>query len=114
MYALSDADYNSTTKLIFRPEGCTASTGTNGLATPPHKLNFPFKFKDYSTNVFRAIRALSGIDESDYILSLAGELVTLFQALFPVNIMLSIENFNWNLSHCDGFVFKHVIAFFLL
>jgi len=42
------------------------------VSTPPHKLNHPFKFKDYMPKVFRAVRSLNGISESDYMHSIAG------------------------------------------
>lgn len=54
---------------MFKPEG----NSTAPFPTPPHKLNFTFTFKDYMTNVFRAVRALSNIEEADYMLSLAGD-----------------------------------------
>lgn len=41
--------------------------------TPPHRLPFAFGFKDYMPNVFRALRALSNVDEADYMTSLAGD-----------------------------------------
>lgn len=43
-----------------------------GTPTPPHKLSKAFKFKDYMPKPFRVIRSLSGIDEGDYMLSVAG------------------------------------------
>ena len=42
------------------------------VTTPPHKLKYPFKFKDYMPRVFRAVRSMSGISESDYMQSIAG------------------------------------------
>lgn len=73
MFTLTDSDYHTTTKLVFPPEGSKGTKEGGFLPTPAHKLNFPFKFKDYCPNVFRAIRALSGIQEEDYIMSLAGD-----------------------------------------
>ena len=73
---LTEADYDYELELVFPPEGSAKSTGQVGsgiYATPPHKLNHPFKFKDYMANVFRAVRSISGIDEKEYIKSIAGK-----------------------------------------
>lgn len=70
---LSPRDYSSAVELAFPPEGSSGSI----CPTPPHRLNFTFKFKDYMTNVFRAVRSLSGINEEDYLRSLAGRLLVL-------------------------------------
>ena len=43
-----------------------------GTKTPPHKLKQSFQFKDYMPKPFRVIRNLSGIDEGDYMMSVAG------------------------------------------
>jgi hypothetical protein len=40
--------------------------------TPPHKLPRPFKFKDFMPKPFRVIRSLYGIDEGDFMQSVAG------------------------------------------
>uniref|UniRef100_A0A7S1U3Z0 PIPK domain-containing protein n=1 Tax=Phaeomonas parva TaxID=124430 RepID=A0A7S1U3Z0_9STRA len=64
-----DADFEHIDKLLFPPEGNTRPP----FITPPHKLHTAFKFKDYSPKIFRAIRKHFGIDESDYMLSLAGD-----------------------------------------
>lgn len=38
--------------------------GANGrLATPSHKLNMTFKFRDYAPKVFKKLRGIFGIDE---------------------------------------------------
>lgn len=66
---LTEEDYNYVAKLNFLPEGNPAGP----IPTPPHKLNFTFKFKDYMSNVFRAVRSLSNISEADYMVSLAGD-----------------------------------------
>jgi 1-phosphatidylinositol-4-phosphate 5-kinase len=66
---LTEEDYNYVAKLNFLPEG----NPTGPIPTPPHKLNFTFKFKDYMSNVFRAVRSLSNISEADYMVSLAGD-----------------------------------------
>lgn len=42
-------------------------------ATPVHKLNQTFKFKDYCPKAFRAIRGMAGIDEGSYMRSVAGD-----------------------------------------
>eukprot|EP01038_Epipyxis_sp_PR26KG_P011644 gene11644-15594_t len=66
---LTDEDYAYEVKLRFDPKGSSGPP----FPTPPHKLSFAFKFKDYMTNVFRAVRELSFIDEADYMVSLAGD-----------------------------------------
>lgn len=62
-------DFGEEFELDFLPKG------SNGppYPTPRHKLNQTFKFKDYMSNVFRAVRSLSGISDADYILSVAGD-----------------------------------------
>ena len=62
------------------PDGLVSGTRSQrkftkkvSFSTPPHKLSFTFKFKDYAPNVFKTIRAVSGINESEYIMSLAGD-----------------------------------------
>jgi hypothetical protein len=44
-----------------------------GTMTPPHKLKSSFSFKDYMPLPFRVVRALSGIDEGDFMMSVAGD-----------------------------------------
>lgn len=44
-----------------------------GTPTPPHKLKSSFSFKDYMPLPFRVVRALSGIDEGDFMVSVAGD-----------------------------------------
>eukprot|EP01032_Pedospumella_encystans_P012007 gene12007-13921_t len=66
---LTIQDFEDSLELKFRPQGSAGPP----VPTPPHKLTFAFKFKDYTPAVFRAVRALSNIDEADYMLSLAGD-----------------------------------------
>eukprot|EP01034_Spumella_vulgaris_P022517 gene22517-28650_t len=66
---LTQEDFDYALELAFPPEGTTNAI----CPTPPHKLKFTFKFKDYMSNAFRAVRSLSGIDEADYMMSLAGD-----------------------------------------
>lgn len=66
---ITDDDFGHVDKLVFPPAGNTRPP----FITPPHKLTSSFKFKDYSPRVFRNIRRHFGIDESDYMLSLAGD-----------------------------------------
>eukprot|EP01041_Mallomonas_annulata_P000655 gene656-1267_t len=66
---LTPEDFTAVTRLRFHPEG----SNVDGFHTPPHKLKHTFKFKDYAPAAFRRIRRLSGIDEVDYVLSLAGD-----------------------------------------
>jgi hypothetical protein len=66
---LMPEDFSQTTKLLFLPEGNVSGP----FPTPPHRLPFAFGFKDYMPNVFRALRALSNVDEADYMTSLAGD-----------------------------------------
>ena len=40
-------------------------------ATPPHPAN-DFKWKDYCPAVFRKLREIFGVNDSDYMLSLCG------------------------------------------
>jgi hypothetical protein len=44
-----------------------------GTMTPAHKLKSCFSFKDYMPLPFRVVRALSGIDEGDFMMSVAGD-----------------------------------------
>lgn len=93
---LTDDDYDYELELDFPPDG-SAGKDRHGnpelplYATPPHKLAKSFKFKvsllmmhdahhltpphaqDYMANVFHAIRSQSGIDEAEYMLSIAGD-----------------------------------------
>jgi hypothetical protein len=66
---LMPSDYDMSHQLVFLPEGNNSSP----FPTPPHKLQFTFTFKDYMPNVFRAVRTISGIEEADYMMSLAGD-----------------------------------------
>lgn len=66
---LTEHDYKHNWELRFPPEGVRGPP----ITLPPHKLPFAFKFKDYMGSVFRAVRSLSGIDEADYMLSIAGD-----------------------------------------
>ena len=45
-------------KYVFPPAGAGGR-----LATPSHKLNKTFKFRDYAPKVFKKLRAIFGIDE---------------------------------------------------
>ena len=66
-------DYLTTLEILFPPTGFIAkSTDRTAFSTPPHKLHHAFKFKDYMPTIFKAIRAVSGIDETDYMNSVAG------------------------------------------
>jgi 1-phosphatidylinositol-4-phosphate 5-kinase len=62
-----------TTRFISRKNVDTAEKVNGGTPTPPHKLPRPFKFKDFMPKCFRAIRGLSGIDEGDFLESVAGD-----------------------------------------
>ena len=66
---LREAQFAERIKLKFLPEGNRDAE----FPTPPHKLNQAFKFKDYAPAVFRRLRALAGIDEREYVGSLAGD-----------------------------------------
>lgn len=72
-HELTASDYSFSLEMQFPPSGSSPGQGSNPFPTPPHKLPFTFTFKDYMTNVFRALRALSNIEEADYMLSLAGD-----------------------------------------
>eukprot|EP00752_Nemacystus_decipiens_P001652 g1605.t1 len=54
-------------KYTFPPAGATGR-----LATPSHKLNKTFKFRDYAPKAFKKLRHHFGIEESAYMLSVAG------------------------------------------
>lgn len=77
---LVTADFQHSLELKFNPEGggSTGNATTTAAAaiysTPKHKLKFSFMFKDYVPKVFRAIRGLSNIKESDYMISIAGKI----------------------------------------
>ncbi len=70
---LVEKDFAYEIELKFPPEGAKGDgTPTRPFDTPPHKLNHAFKFKDYMPKVFRAVRSICGVHESDYMLSVAG------------------------------------------
>lgn len=70
---LVEKDFSYQIELKFPPEGAKGDgTPTRPFDTPPHKLNHAFKFKDYMPKVFRAVRSICGVHESDYMLSVAG------------------------------------------
>jgi 1-phosphatidylinositol-4-phosphate 5-kinase len=70
---LTDKDFSYEIELKFPPEGAKGDgTPKRPFDTPPHKLNHAFKFKDYMPKVFRAVRSICGVHESDYMLSVAG------------------------------------------
>ncbi|CAM9417593.1 unnamed protein product [Ectocarpus fasciculatus] len=54
-------------KYTFPPAGATGR-----MATPSHKLNKTFKFRDYAPKAFKKLRQHFGIEESAYMLSVAG------------------------------------------
>src|SRR5690606_12997177 len=66
--ALTLEDFECQEKLEFPPEGQSGP-----VATPPHRLNQTFKFKNYAPKVFRSLRDYFGIDEAAFMLSLAGD-----------------------------------------
>mmetsp|Transcript_23038 Transcript_23038/g.38584 ORF Transcript_23038/g.38584 Transcript_23038/m.38584 type:complete len:705 (-) Transcript_23038:220-2334(-) len=67
--SLTIEDFGESLELKFKPEG----SADGAVPTPPHKLGFSFKFKDYMPNVFRAVRGMSNISEADYMMDLAGD-----------------------------------------
>jgi len=67
--ALQVSDFDSMDKLNFPPEGGISPSG----ATPSHRLAHTFKFKTYSPGVFKRMRRHFGINDADYMLSLAGD-----------------------------------------
>ncbi len=67
-----------------------------GTPTPPHKLPAAFKFKDYMPKPFRLVRALAGITEEDFIMSVAGD-HNLFLILKINVIIINNNNENGNL-----------------
>lgn len=68
---LAPADFSAKTKALFP---------SNGSAATPAHASHDFVWKDYAPRVFRQLRALFGIDETEYTLSLAGS-----QALRQLN-----------------------------
>ena len=54
------------------PAGSLVGQVAPRMDTPPHKLPYAFKFQDYMSIPFRAVRSLAGIEEADYITSVAG------------------------------------------
>jgi len=65
--SLSVDDFMHVDKFIFPPGG-----GTYPNPTPPHRLQSKFKFKDYSSDMFRALRKQFNINDADYMMSLCG------------------------------------------
>lgn len=72
---LTEKDFTYAVELKLPPEGALGGTVERPFETPPHKLKNSFKFKDYVPKIFRAVRAISGVDESEYMLSVAGDTV---------------------------------------
>lgn len=65
---LQESDFGQEDRYVFPP------AGTEGrFATPSHKLNKTFKFRDYAPKAFRKLREIYGIDESSYMYSVAGD-----------------------------------------
>ena len=60
-----DSDFSSEFLLKFPPEGSDS--------TPPHPIR-KFEFKDYGGPIFARLRRLAGIDEDEYLHSLASDL----------------------------------------
>ncbi|CAI5458854.1 unnamed protein product [Closterium sp. Yama58-4] len=75
----------------FPPEG--------SQITPPHQVA-PFKWRDFCPAVFRELRALFGVDPSDYMLSLCGD--TALRELSSPGKSGSV----FYLSHDDRFIIK--------
>ncbi|CAM9704737.1 unnamed protein product [Ascophyllum nodosum] len=63
-----EEDFDQVDKYTFPPAGATGR-----LATPSHKLNKTFKFRDYAPKVFKKLRSHFGIEEASYMLSVAGD-----------------------------------------
>jgi len=57
-------DFMHTDSLTFDPQGSSS--------TPPHRLGYSFKFKDYSPEIFRRLRKCYGINDMDYMIALCG------------------------------------------
>jgi len=62
--------FTNSYKLFFPPEGRAAGSALQ--KTPPHKLKYGFKFKDYAPEVFARLRKRFDINDVDYMLSLCG------------------------------------------
>ncbi len=58
-------------------KGVSDSFLQGGTPTPPHRLPHAFQFKDYMPKCFRVVRSLAGIEEGDFMMSVAGESVSL-------------------------------------
>eukprot|EP00903_Cladosiphon_okamuranus_P014087 g13094.t1 len=65
--SLTPEDFTQQDKYVFPPAGAVGR-----LATPSHKLNKTFKFRDYAPKVFKKLRGTFGIDEASYMNSVAG------------------------------------------
>ena len=61
---IADIHFKKKLKQRFPREGTTA--------TPPHPAN-DFKWKDYCPAVFRKLREVFGVNDSDYMLSVCGK-----------------------------------------
>ncbi|CAM9407656.1 unnamed protein product [Ectocarpus sp. 12 AP-2014] len=64
---ISEEAFSQVDKYTFPPAGATGR-----MATPSHKLNKTFKFRDYAPKAFKKLRQHFGIEESAYMLSVAG------------------------------------------
>ncbi|CAM9359191.1 unnamed protein product [Laminaria digitata] len=65
---LKESDFGQEDRYVFPPSGTEG-----GFATPSHKLNKTFKFRDYAPKAFKNLRQIYGIDESSYMYSVAGD-----------------------------------------
>ena len=59
-------DFGTIEKLVFPVSG--------SAKTPPHSLSGSFEFKDYSGKMFACLRRRAGIEDHEYLSSLAGKL----------------------------------------
>ncbi|CAM9318009.1 unnamed protein product [Pylaiella littoralis] len=64
---IGEEEFSQVDKYTFPPAGATGR-----LPTPSHKLNKTFKFRDYAPKAFKKLRHQFGIEESAYMLSVAG------------------------------------------
>lgn len=55
------------------PSNLMNSTVSLQVMTPPHRLPKTFRFKDYMSKAFRVVRGLAGLDEVQYMRSVAGD-----------------------------------------
>lgn len=55
------------------PSNLMNTTVSLQVMTPPHKLPKTFRFKDYMSKAFRVVRGLAGLDEVQYMRSVAGD-----------------------------------------